>query len=47
LRNLATKKLKIKAVAHTVINPKVIEIFEDWILKGWQFAFCIMQERLH
>jgi hypothetical protein len=31
---ISPRKNKKKSVAHTVINPKVIEIFEDWILKG-------------
>ncbi len=40
LRNLATKKPKKNQLPPTLINPKVIEVFEFWMVKGWGSADC-------
>jgi hypothetical protein len=41
LRNLAAKKTKkINQLPPTLIKPKVIEVFEYWILKEWGSAEC-------
>jgi hypothetical protein len=35
------EKTKKNQLPPTVLNPKVIEVFEDWILKGSGSAECI------
>jgi len=34
------KNKKTNQLPQTVIDPKVIEVFEDWIVKGWGSAEC-------